>query len=246
MNPESASSLLPWLIAALAVTLVAVGWLVLQLGRLGQRMDAQFAQQQLGLLRDIQSATTAASDRVIDLVAGEVDNLRDRLDAEQAASRQALQQLHLALVGQLGANKEETTLRLADLANAFASGQEKLRIVMLAETLKTLSEHARADRELLQSGLKSASEQLSGSFEALHRPVAERPEAISGHVNQRLDEGCTERDDVNFLKHTLAFRDADGTTRLDYSDVKITTLPPAKRVYGAEAEAAEKKEKANG
>ncbi len=41
-------------------------------------------------------------------------------------------------------------------------------------------------------------------------------------------------------------RDADGTTRLDYSDVKITTLPPAKRVYGAEAEAADKKEKANG
>ncbi|HCT5224030.1 TPA: hypothetical protein OT006_004543, partial [Enterobacter hormaechei] len=47
-------------------------------------------------------------------------------------------------------------------------------------------------------------------------------------------------------KHTLAWRDADGTTRLDYSDVKITTLPPAKRVYGAEAEAADKKEKANG
>jgi DNA recombination protein RmuC len=34
---------------------------------------------------------------------------------------------------------------------------------MLAETLKTLSEHARADRELLQSGLKSASEQLSAA-----------------------------------------------------------------------------------
>ncbi len=48
------------------------------------------------------------------------------------------------------------------------------------------------------------------------------------------------------FKHTLAWRDADGTTRLDYSDVKITTLPPAKRVYGAEAEAADKKEKANG
>ena len=189
MNPESASSLLPWLLAALAGTLAAVVWLALQLGRLGRRVDEQFAQLQLGLLRDIQSATTAASDRVIDLVAGEVDNLRDRLDAEQAASRQALQQLHLALVGQLGANKEETTLRLADLANAFASGQEKLRSVMLAETLKTLSEHARADRELLQSGLKSASEQLSGSFEALNRTVGERLEAISGHVNQRLDEG---------------------------------------------------------
>jgi fumarate reductase flavoprotein subunit len=46
--------------------------------------------------------------------------------------------------------------------------------------------------------------------------------------------------------NTLAFRDADGTTRLEYSDVKITTLPPAKRVYGAEAEAAEKKETTHG
>ena len=43
--------------------------------------------------------------------------------------------------------------------------------------------------------------------------------------------------------NTLSRRDADGTTRLDYSDVKITTLPPAKRVYGAEAEAADKKER---
>lgn len=189
MNPESASSLLPWLLAALAVTLAAVVWLALQLGRLGRRVDEQFARLQLGLLRDIQTATTAASDRVIDLVAGEVDNLRDRLDAEQAASRQAMQQLHLALVGQLGTQREETMLRLAELANAFAAGQEKLRSTLLAETLKTLSEHARADRELLQSGLKSASEQLSNSVEGLSRTVGERLEAISGHVNQRLDEG---------------------------------------------------------
>ncbi len=29
---------------------------------------------------------------------------------------------------------------------------------------------------------------------------------VKNHVvHQRLDEGCTERDDVNFLKHTLAF-----------------------------------------
>ncbi len=32
----------------------------------------------------------------------------------------------------------------------------------------------------------------------------------------------------------------------EYGDVKITTLPPAKRVYGAEAEAAEKKETTHG
>ncbi|EEY6265108.1 succinate dehydrogenase/fumarate reductase flavoprotein subunit, partial [Escherichia coli] len=86
--------------------------------------------------------------------------------------------------------------------------------------------------------------------ECMAHSAMARKESRGAH--QRLDEGCTERDDVNFLKHTLAFRDADGTTRLEYSDVKITTLPPAKRVYGGEAdaadkaEAANKKEKANG
>ena len=35
-------------------------------------------------------------------------------------------------------------------------------------------------------------------------------------------------------------------SRHDYSDVKITTLPPAKRVYGGEAEAADKKESTHG
>ncbi|HGY3529168.1 TPA: FAD-binding protein, partial [Citrobacter freundii] len=80
--------------------------------------------------------------------------------------------------------------------------------------------------------------------ECMAHSALARKESRGAH--QRLDEGCTERDDVNFLKHTLAFRDADGTTRLEYSDVKITTLPPAKRVYGGEAEAADKKEKANG
>ncbi|WP_140921525.1 fumarate reductase (quinol) flavoprotein subunit [Limnobaculum xujianqingii] len=62
-------------------------------------------------------------------------------------------------------------------------------------------------------------------------------------AHQRLDDGCTERDDVNFLKHSLAFYSPDSTTpRIEYSDVKITTLPPAKRVYGAEAEAQAKEE----
>lgn len=74
-----------------------------------------------------------------------------------------------------------------------------------------------------------------------------RKESRGAH--QRLDEGYTERDDVNYLKHTQAFYNGDNEPRLTYSDVKITTLPPAKRVYGAEAEAqekAKKEEKANG
>ena len=41
-----------------------------------------------------------------------------------------------------------------------------------------------------------------------------------------------ERDDANWLKHTLAFRQADGTPRLDYSrKVTITTFEPTARTY---------------
>jgi len=82
--------------------------------------------------------------------------------------------------------------------------------------------------------------------ECMAHSAINRKESRGAH--QRLDEGCTERDDVNFLKHTLAFYNPEGGPRLEYSDVKITKLPPAKRVYGAEAEAQEKnkKEQANG
>ncbi len=51
-------------------------------------------------------------------------------------------------------------------------------------------------------------------------------------------KGCTERDDVNFLKHTLAFREADGTTRLEYGDVKITHAAAGKTCLWREADAA--------
>ncbi|WP_323644474.1 fumarate reductase (quinol) flavoprotein subunit [Pectobacterium versatile] len=82
--------------------------------------------------------------------------------------------------------------------------------------------------------------------ECMAHSALNRKESRGAH--QRLDEGCTERDDVNFLKHTLAFYNPEGAPRLEYSDVKITKLPPAKRVYGAEGDAQEgsKKEQANG
>lgn len=56
-------------------------------------------------------------------------------------------------------------------------------------------------------------------------------------AHQRLDEGCTKRDDEKFLKHSLAFRDKDGNPRIEYSDVKITRFSPAQRVYGAAGDA---------
>ncbi len=69
--------------------------------------------------------------------------------------------------------------------------------------------------------------------EAMAHSAIARKESRGSH--QRLD-GYEERDDVNFLKHTLAFHNAQGAPTIDYSPVKITTSQPAKRVYGADAD----------
>ena len=73
-----------------------------------------------------------------------------------------------------------------------------------------------------------------------------RKESRGSH--QRLDGpngAYRQRDDENFLKHSLAFKVAGADEpEIKYSDVKITTFQPAKRVYGAEAEAAEAARKA--
>jgi len=60
-----------------------------------------------------------------------------------------------------------------------------------------------------------------------------RRESRGAHM--RLDE-FNQRDDQQFLKHTLARFDGDGPPHISYTDVNITRLPPAERHYGAAAE----------
>ena len=57
-------------------------------------------------------------------------------------------------------------------------------------------------------------------------------------AHQRLD-GFTARDDVNYLKHTLATYAGAAASVISYSDVKITHLPPGVRAYGAAGEKAD-------
>src|SRR5438445_464447 len=64
--------------------------------------------------------------------------------------------------------------------------------------------------------------------EAIVRSALKRTESRGSH--QRTDFPA--RDDQKFLAHSLAFRTADGTPRIDYLPVTITRWPPGKRVYG--------------
>jgi fumarate reductase flavoprotein subunit len=70
-----------------------------------------------------------------------------------------------------------------------------------------------------------------------------RKESRGSH--QRID-GFEERDDINFLKHTLAYYRPDTSPEISYSDVCITKSQPAQRVYGAAAEQPNTNAKAEG
>jgi fumarate reductase flavoprotein subunit len=71
--------------------------------------------------------------------------------------------------------------------------------------------------------------------EAMAQSALNRKESRGAHT--RLDE-FKERDDVNYLKHTLAYRSGDGPPRLEYTPVTITKSPPKARVYGGEGKKA--------
>lgn len=77
--------------------------------------------------------------------------------------------------------------------------------------------------------------------EAMAHSALQRRESRGSH--QRLD-GFGERDDVNYLQHSLAhYAGADAPPRIDYGPVKITHSPPGTRAYGAAGEQADAERK---
>ncbi len=77
--------------------------------------------------------------------------------------------------------------------------------------------------------------------QAMAHSALNRSESRGSH--QRLD-GFEKRDDLNFLKHSLAYCNDDGAPRIAYGPVKVTSSPPGTRAYGAAAELAEADRKA--
>jgi fumarate reductase flavoprotein subunit len=66
--------------------------------------------------------------------------------------------------------------------------------------------------------------------EAMCQAALERRESRGSH--QRLDPGCTERDDARFLKHSLAYFRAAEAPRIEWQEVDVHRLPPGVRTYG--------------
>jgi len=78
---------------------------------------------------------------------------------------------------------------------------------------------------------------LLDTAEAIAHSALLRQESRGSH--QRIDD-FKQRDDINFLKHSLAYYQPDKAPVIKYAAVKITTSQPAERVYGAASETKEK------
>jgi fumarate reductase flavoprotein subunit len=76
--------------------------------------------------------------------------------------------------------------------------------------------------------------------QAMAHSALNRKESRGSH--QRLD-GYEQRDDANFLKHSLAHYAGQDAPRIDYGPVKITSSQPGTRAYGAAGEEADRKAK---
>ncbi len=114
----------------------------------------------------------------------------------------------------------------------------------LSETCDTLMElRQRFSNLLIEDRSLTFNTELTSALEldfmldvalTIGRSALARTESRGSH--QRTDH--PDRDDENFLKHSLAFRTDDGL-RTDYKDVVITKWPPEERVYGRQTSRAD-------
>lgn len=157
--------------------------------RLEARMTALVAEQHRAMLRDLLDNLQKQMDRLVQQDAELAERLRRGLAAELSAARDARQNHHLALQTVLAEQREEHSARFMAFAADTRASLEALRAELLEKTLTTLSEHARADRELLQTTLAESTQGLVQRIDSLTRTVDERLEILSGKVGERLEEG---------------------------------------------------------
>lgn len=118
-----------------------------------------------------------------------------------------------------GAGIYRTRDSLAAANNKIAELHERFRDVAIEDHSYTFNTELTAALELAYM-LDVAGTIIQS---ALHRQ-----ESRGSH--QRTD--FPKRDDQNYLAHSLAYRNEDGSTRIEYLPVTITRWPPGERVYG--------------
>jgi fumarate reductase flavoprotein subunit len=183
-------------------------------------------------------AGATAAQYVKAAVAPRADALRSRADA-----------IEKRLLGLLGREKGERFATIRDeMHEAMDTG---VGIYRKADTMRTACEKIAALRDRYRRGIRLDDRNRAFNTEwlsvielgftlevaeATAQSALNRKESRGAHT--RLDE-FKERDDANYLKHTLAYSTGDGPPRLEYSPVTITKSQPKSRVYGGEGKKVE-------
>jgi fumarate reductase flavoprotein subunit len=130
--------------------------------------------------------------------------------------------------------RDDMQKAMEDGAGIYRSGDSLQRA---ADTLRAL-QHRYADVAIDDDSLTFNTERIAAlelSFmldvaEAIVNAALGREESRGAH--QRID--FTARDDRRYLAHSLAYRNPDGSCRIESHPVTITRWPPGERVYGRE------------
>jgi fumarate reductase flavoprotein subunit len=132
----------------------------------------------------------------------------------------------------ISAIREEMHAAMEDGAGIYRSrdslvkAADKLRDLQERLVSARIDDHSRTFNTELVATLELSC--MLDVAESIVLSALRREESRGAH--QRADFPA--RDDQRFLAHSLVHREADGSSRVEYSPVTITRFPPAERVYG--------------
>jgi fumarate reductase flavoprotein subunit len=109
---------------------------------------------------------------------------------------------------------------------ALQEAAEQLRQLQERFQAVALDDHSQTFNTELTTALELSF--MLDVAESIVQCALHRTESRGAH--QRTDS--PQRDDEKFLAHSLVYRTADGSSRVEYLPVVITRWPPAERVYG--------------
>jgi fumarate reductase flavoprotein subunit len=178
---------------------------------------------------------SAASSAALNAQAADVEKGFNALLQQKGKEKWAAIRNEMGLSMEEGCGIYRSEELMQNTVNKLAELQERIKQVGVADSAAVFNTDVLNLIEI-SHGLDVA--------EAMAHSAIRRRESRGAH--QRLDEGCRERDDENFLKHSLAYYNKGAAPRIEYGPVKITKLPPAKRVYGAEGASQDNKNKEKG
>jgi fumarate reductase flavoprotein subunit len=129
--------------------------------------------------------------------------------------------------------RREMQETMEDSAGIYRSGDSLTKATnRIAELRERFDAVGLADNSVTFNTERIAALELSYMLDiadCIIQSALQREESRGAH--QRTDFPA--RDDQRFLAHSLAYREPDGSCRVDYLPVTITRWPPGERIYGS-------------